>query len=106
MRYTNKVGSHKVTTIIRLSKSVGYVPIGKVFGAFLYKSACNTRADNSNLLGDGPGGDDGVGGGFVGSVVVVMVLVLVVVLVVVMMVLVVVVMMVLGVLVVVVLVVW
>ena len=33
---------------------------------FLYKSACDTRADNSNLLGDGPGGDDdgsdGVGG--------------------------------------------
>ena len=62
---------------------------------FLYKSACDTRADNSNLLCDGPGGDDddsgsdgvgdvddggcdggvrgngddGVSGGFVGSVV-------------------------------------
>ena len=29
---------------------------------FLYKSACDTRADNSNLLGDGPGGDDDNGG--------------------------------------------
>ena len=94
---------------------------------FYIKSACDTRSDNSNLLGDGPGGDndggsdgvgvvgdgdcDGVGGGFVSSVivvvmVVVMVIVLVVLMGVVMVVLVVVVMMVLGVLVVVVLVVW
>ena len=29
---------------------------------FLYKSACDTRADNSNLLGDEPGGDDDDGG--------------------------------------------
>ena len=29
---------------------------------FLYKSACDTRADKSNLLGDGPGGDDDYGG--------------------------------------------
>ena len=71
---------------------------------FLYKSACDTRADNSSLLGhdddsDGVGdvgdggcdggaggnGDDGVGGGFVGSVVVVMVVVMVVVVVMVIM---------------------
>ena len=29
---------------------------------FLYKSASDTRTDNSNLLGDGPGGDDDDGG--------------------------------------------
>ena len=129
---------------------LGYVSIWKVFlaawdlcgyprrssvsiGAFFYINPHVTPADNSNLLGDGPGGDDGgsdgvgdvgdggydggAGGngddgvvdGFVGSVVVVMVvmvIVLVVVMVVVMVVLVVVVMMVMGVLVVVVLVVW
>ena len=62
---------------------------------FLYKSACDTRADYSNLLGDGPGGDDddggsdgagdvddggcdgGAGVGFVSSLVVVMVVVMV-----------------------------
>ena len=30
---------------------------------FLYKSACDTRAGNSNLLGDEPGGDDDDGDG-------------------------------------------
>ena len=30
---------------------------------FLYKSTCDTLADNSNLLGDGPGDDDDDDGG-------------------------------------------
>ena len=63
---------------------------------FSYKSACDTRADNSNLLGGGQGvgdvdggGSDGVGsdgcdgrGGCVVVIVVVMVVVLVVIVVV------------------------
>ena len=88
---------------------LGYVSIAKVFLAarvhprgssagtragrlfplmrFLYKSACGTRADNSNVLGDGPGGDDDNDGDVMLLVMLVIVVAMVVLVVMVMMVL-------------------
>ena len=48
------------------------------WGVFLDKSACDTRTDNSNLLGSGPGGGNVDDGGNDGVVVLVVMVVVVV----------------------------